>query len=214
MSVDALIQGFRRGTTDEQTVQLDKANQVIVSQGYPFGTELTRRGLGYQAMTTSALAALVVRPSTVAMATLHNLATSPYHLVIQRAVAFNLVSTTAEARAGIWLCSHPVGQTAPTNDITVRNSTAGKAAGDGGHTIFDAGATVADDGWFPWGDGKFDVEPSGVLPGAISTPQINGLIIVPPGGGISGTVVSSVVGNTYTFGFHWFAVPNAEMGIG
>jgi len=95
----------------------------------------------------------------------------------------------------------------------VRNSTSGKAAGDGGHTILDAGATVADDGWFPWGDGKFDVEPTGVLPGAVSSPIINGAIIVPPGAGLSGTVVSSVAGNTYTFGFHWFAVPNSEMSI-
>lgn len=214
MSVATKIQAILRGTSEERNPEVDKANQLIVTQGYLPYSEVTRRGLGWQAMTTAGVAAVVVRPSTLSLATLYNKTTSPYHLYIDEAFAFNLVSTAAQARSNIWLCSHPVGQTAPTgNNITVRNSTSGKAAGDGGHTVFDTDEAVADDGWFPWGPWG-DVEPTGTLPGGCLVAPVQGRIIVPPGAGISGTVVASLAGDTYTFGFRWYAVPNAEAIIG
>ncbi len=168
----------------------------------------TAQGYGYQTVTTSAVAGLVVRPSTVALGTLRN--NSPNkNLVIERAFAFQLVSTTAAAFYSIWLCSHPAGMAAVTNDITVRNSTNGGAAG-GSETSYDVGATVIDDGWFPWGMST-EAEPTGVLPGSLITAEIGGRIIVPPTGGLSIHIVAATTDLDCTVGFHWFEVPTTEL---
>jgi len=168
----------------------------------------TAKGYGFQAMATAAVAALVVRPGTTAIATLRN--NSPTtNLVIDEAFAHNLVTTTAQGFSNIWLCSHPAGMAAVTNDITVRNSMNGQTAG-GSVVSFDNGATVLDDGWFPWPDVTAQAEETGALPGAVALARVYGRIIVPPTGGISASVVSSVTGNTFTVGFRWYEVPNSE----
>lgn len=205
---DARLIGYQRGGSANEQFRFLRSNseqELLAAQGVPPYTEMTRRGLGWQVMNTSALAALVVRPSTVANLTLYNGETgaTAKSYVIDRVFAFNLVSTAAQARSGIWLCSH-VTMTAPTADITAIKSTNGKGIYSGA-AIVDTGATVVDNGWFPWGTWG-DVEPTGVLPGGILTVDVAGRIVVPPGAGLSIQVVSSVVGNTFTTGFHWYEV--------
>ena len=194
----------RGGATDgvPNGIQMNTQREVFVAQGLPPYTEMARRG-GFSVMNTTALAALVVRPSTVANLTLfNNEAAGGKSYVIDRLFAFNLVSTAAQARHGLWACVHkPMAK--PTADITAIASSSGKNYG--GLAVVDTGATVADDGWFPWGPWG-DVEPTGVLPGGILTVNVEGRLIVPPGCGISTQVVSSVVGNTYTTGFSWYEV--------
>lgn len=213
MSVQAILRGILRGSTTEQNYQISPSGGMYVAAELPPLAELARKYGIVQAMTTAGVAAVVVRPSTLSLATLYNRPTSPYILVIVGAYAFNLVSTAATAFWSIWLCSHPVGMAAPAgNNISVRNWTNGKAAGDGGHTIFDTDEAVADDGWFPWG-GIGQSEATGVLPsGAVQAPT-EGAILVPPGAGISGQVVSSLVGDTFTFGFRWIPVPKELLPI-
>ena len=175
----------------------------------PYSLLWTAKGYGFQAMATSAVAALVVRPTTTAMATLRN-NSSNKNLVIEEVFAHNLVTTAADGYGNIWLCSHPTGMSAITNDITVRNSMNGNTAG-GSETSFDNGATVTDDGWFPWPDVAAQAEAAGVLPGACTLARVHGRIIVPPTGGISMTIVASVVGNTFCGGFRWYEVPVSEL---
>jgi|SRR3990167_10232444 len=177
----------------------------------PYSLAWTAKGYGYQAMATAAVAALVVRPTSTAMATLRN-QSSDRVLVIERAFGHNLVTSAAEGYSHIWLCSHPAGSGTVTNDITVRNNTSGKDAG-GSSTFFDNGATVTDNGWFPWPDVIGQAEATGVLPGAAVLANVNGRIMVPPTGAISMQVVSSVTGNTFTVGFHWFEVPQSELAL-
>jgi hypothetical protein len=154
-------------------------------------------------MATAAVAALVVRPDTVAMATLHNNEPDAGRsLIMDAAFAHNLVGT-ANAVYSIWLCVHPVGMTAPTNDITVRNSLSGRTAGNGAAaTLFDNGATVVDNGWFPWGLSEHTVTIT--TPGGVVVAPIDGRIIIPPKAGISLQVVANVTGATFTAGFRWF----------
>jgi hypothetical protein len=97
-----------------------------------------------------------------------------------------------------------------TNDITVRNSLNGGSAG-GSETSFDNGATVTDDGWFPWPDVAAQAEATGVLPGACTLSRVHGRIIVPPTAGLSLQIVSSVVGNTFCAGFRWYEIPVSEL---
>ena len=166
--------------------------------------EITAKGAGWQAMTTSAAAALVVRPSDTAMATLFNnyLRESGVCLIIDAAFAHNLVGV-AGSSYGIWLCVHPTGMAAPTNDITVRNSLSGlPATPQVSRTFLDAGATVGNDGWFPWGDSGHAVTVT--VPGGQVTAPVDGRIIVPPTAAVSMTVVADTTGATFTTGFRWY----------
>jgi len=164
----------------------------------------TAKGYGWLAMATAAVASLIVRPTTTAIATLYNNTTKNF--VLERAFAHNLVSI-ADGQFGIWLCVHPVGMTAPTNDITVRNNTRGDVAGTEG--IFDNGATVVDDGWFPWGENSTSV--TATVPGSLAQALIRGQIILPPTAAISISVVAQTAVVTTCCGFHWFSVPVNEM---
>ena len=167
----------------------------------------TAKGYGYSAMATSAVAALVVRPSTTAMATLYNNSGSRNY-VIDRAFAHNLVAA-AQSDYVLWLCVHPKGMTAPTGDITVRNSSSGKATGGTG--LFDNGATVVADGWFPWGLAYTTVTVT--TPGGVLIAEVGGRLIIPPTAAISLQVVASVNTATFTAGFSWFEVPEDELAV-
>jgi hypothetical protein len=165
----------------------------------------TAKGYGWQAITTAAVAAVVVRPSTVSLATLYN--NTPDYFVIERAFAHELISA-AVTTAGIWLCVHPVGGAVPAgNNIAIRNNMGGLVAGTIG--IMDTDEGVVDNGWFPWGVSGYTL--------TITTPshqlmaEIDGRIVLPPTAAISIQVVASVNTATFTTGFHWFKVPKTEL---
>ena len=205
---------YLRDVNDTSTERVDSTHPLPVRDVdrpavSPFANlsryaEITAKGAGWQAMTTTAGAALVVRPSTVALATLFNnyLRESSVCLIIDAAFAHNLVGV-AGSSYGIWLCVHPTGMAAPTNDITVRNSLSGRPATPLiSRTFLDAGATVLDDGWFPWGDSGHAVTVT--VPGGQVTAPVDGRIIVPPTAAVSMTVVADTTGATFTTGFRWY----------
>jgi len=193
---------------NESGVEGDLKQQNGMLYTLPYHVIWTAKGYGKQAMATSAVASLIVRPTDTAIATLFNVSGSGVNLVIERAFAHNLVAVANSAFA-IWLCVHPAGMALPSNNITVRNSTNGKAAG-GSNTYFDNGATVLDDGWFPWlsADGHTVAV---TTPGGVAIAEIGGRIIIPPTGGLSLSVVSVTAAVTTTCGFHWFEVPTGEL---
>ena len=166
----------------------------------------TAKGYGFQAMSTAAVASLVVRPTTVAIATLRNQSSNKL-LIIDEVFAHNLVGVSNSAFS-IWLCSHPVSMGTITNDITVRNSLNGRNAG-GSDAYFDIEATVTDNGWFPWGVSDHTVTVTS--PGGVVIAPVNGRIIVPPTGGISLSCVGTTTGVTVTSGFRWYEVPESEL---
>src|SRR3990167_1342530 len=205
---------YLRDVNDTSTERVDSTHPLPVRDVdcpavSPFANlsryaEITAKGAGWQAMTTSAGAALVVRPSTGAPAPLFNnyLRESSVCLIIDAAFAHNLVGV-AGSSYGIWLCVHPTGMAAPTNDITVRNSLSGRPATPLiSRTFLDAGATVLDDGWFPWGDSGHAVTVT--VPGGQVTAPVDGRIIVPPTAAVSMTVVADTTGATFTTGFRWY----------
>lgn len=205
-SLQARIQG---GTLDgnDSYVVADSNHSLLFSQHLPPYTELSRRGIGWQVMNTSALAALVVRPSTTANLTLYNGETGSTAkcYVIDRIFAFNLVNTDAVEDWGVWVAVHP-SMAAPTADITAIKSMSGVAA-YAGAAIVDTAATVLDSGWFPVDTSGSKVgNTSTVTPGTSVAIPIEGRLIVPPGGGISTQVVGSLTGQTFTTGFSWYEV--------
>jgi hypothetical protein len=167
---------------------------------------MSRRNLGWQVMNTSAVAGLVVRPSTTAHGTLYNNNTvaSRVALVIDRVFAFNLVTTAAVSAWGLWACIHPVGRAADTADITAIKSMSGLSTAYGGGARFDNGATVTDDGWFPVTTQNILTSGVGVTPGASISIPIDGRFIIPPTAAISLAPVASIVGLTFTVGFSFY----------
>ena len=203
-----------KGTNQEGGGVLLKASQGGIAFTMPAQVLWTAKGYGFQTIATTAVAALVIRPSGVAAATLYNPATTGKNLVIERAMAHNLVTGQTES-GSIWLCVHPTSMDAITgNDgtaITARARTNGTAAG-GSSTIFDKDETVIDNGWFPWGAENPGVTHlDGGAPSAALIAEIDGRLVVPPGGAISIHVLATTTADTYCCGFHWFEVPTGEL---
>lgn len=205
MSLARVMKALYRGSgnEDERHLVVDRSGGLLVSHSLPRYSDLVRRGNVWSAMNTTALASLVVRPSTVANLTLfNNEPEGGKSYIVLRAFAFQLVSTAAQGFHALWLCPHPKGLASPTNDITARGSMVCKA-NYGGRAIVDTAMTVTDNGWFPWSDMILQVESVGVLPGGTLQANVDGAIVVPPQCGVSTQVVGSVVGNTFTSGFTW-----------
>lgn len=206
------IIGLRRGPSANsglpRSAVLNTQDEQLTAQGLPPYTEMSRRNRGWQVMNTSAVAGLVVRPSTTAHATLYNNNTSASEiaLVIDRVFVFNLVTTAAISGYSLWGCVHPTGRTADAADITAFKSMSGLATAYAGGARFDNGATVTDDGWFPLGEpsltGGVTTAPSGAK--AI---EVKGRIIIPPTAAFSLAPVSTIVGLTFTVGFSFYELP-------
>ena len=202
----SLMSGILRGATGEQKMEVNEKGELLVAQGLPPYAEMTRLGDGWSVIQTTATAGLVVRPSTVAAITLYNgeLATGKSY-VIDRIFTHCLVSGAEQGRFSIWACIHPSGMTAPTADIAASATNLVGHSGKryAGRAIVDVGATVVDNGWYPYGS-SVDYEPTGVLPGAAISVPIEGRLIVPPTGAISVTVVASMADSTYCSGISWY----------
>jgi hypothetical protein len=198
------IYTVRGGASDIARIpQLTATRSQLVTQDFPPYTEFSRLGYGFRGMSTSATAALVVRPSTTAAFTLYNGSTDKNY-VIDEVGHFNLVTTDVIATYSLWECLHPV-ETLGTADITAIKSYTGNAYS--GSAVLDNGATVTDDGWFPVSRANSIGNPGTTTPGgALVTPR-EGRIIVKPGNAYSLQTVASVVGSTFTHMISWYEVP-------
>lgn len=204
-----VLSGTLRGDTCEKKLEANEYGELLAAQGLPPYVEMARLGGGFSLIATTAVAALVVRPSTVAALTLWNgEAATGKSYVIDRAFTHCLVSGAESGRFGIWLCLHPSGTARPGDtDITASatNFTGNTGKTYNGLAACDVGDTVVDNGWFPWGNSA-DYELTGVLPGASIDADVGGRLIVPPSGAISITVVGSMADATFCSGFSWYEV--------
>uniref|UniRef100_A0A6M3KLB9 Uncharacterized protein n=1 Tax=viral metagenome TaxID=1070528 RepID=A0A6M3KLB9_9ZZZZ len=195
----------------KQEIGGDQVYAKGIEGGEQVSADITRvwtaKGYGWKVMATSAVASLIVRPTVTAIATFYN--NTAKNFVIETVFTHNLVSI-ANGNFSIWVCIHPTGMTAPTNDITVRSSTIGLAAGTEG--IFDAGATVVDNGWFPVG--MWGTTVTATMPGTSVEAEIKGRLIVPPTAAISLSAVAQTAVVTQCMGIHYFSVPTTEFKLG
>lgn len=209
------IRGMKEVAGVEVDVRATEGGDLQIAQALPSGAVLTAKGYGWQAITTTGVAGLVVRPSTVPLMSIYNgEAAGGKSYVIERVFAFNLVSTAAQAFWSIWLCVQPVGVTASASVITPAMIRSTRGAGAyGGLAKIDDDTACDDSGWFPWGP-IGESEATGVLPSGAVSAEINGRIIIPPTSALNISVVTSAVGQTFTAGVHWFEVPQNELGLG
>lgn len=194
--------GIRNGLVVAQaTAQGNTLGEALVAMGLPPYTEMVRKGRAWATMSVSAVAGLVVRPSTVAALELWNgNNVGGASLIIDRLFWFNLVSTNVIEGFSGW-AQVTAAKAAPSSASLVTRGASGKPYS--GSVINAVGTTVVDSGWFPWGN-AYQKGAGGVVPfGALSV-NVEGRLIVPPQCALCLHVVSSLVGQTFTQGASWF----------
>ncbi len=156
------------------------------------------------AITTAAVAALVVRPTTVSLTTIWNGSNvGSKSLVIDRIFCHQLISGAAQAFFNMWYCLH-TNMTEPTNNIITLRGTGDGRESDVSTVFVDADATVKDDGWFPCGLPGEVEEVGTTIPGASAEWECNGRLVVPPRHGISLHVVAGTTAEDFTIGASWW----------
>ena len=200
------IQAFKRGSSGVYVpahAQPD-TNDFLVAQGLPAFTEMTRLGEGWATMATAAVAALVVRPTTVAaLEIFNNESVGGQSLIVDRIFSHWLVSTAVPGSATLYaMVTRP--KAAPADAALAINSLSGKAA-DTRTVLTAASTTVVDNGWFPW-DSAFPPAQAAatVTPQGGIMSKVEGRLIVPPTCSLCLHVVANVVGNTFTSGASWY----------
>lgn len=192
---------IRKGATVSQaSLALNELAEQIVAMGLPRGTEMVRKGRHWSTMNTSAIAGLVVRPSTVAALELWNgnNAGGP-SMVIDRVFAFNLVSTNVIEGFSLW-AAVTASKASPSSASLVVRGSSGKPYS--GSVVNAVGTTVVDSGWFPWTN-AYQKGAGGVVPFGAVCADVDGRLIVPPQCSLCLHVVSSLVGQTFTVGASW-----------
>jgi len=183
----------------------DELLQALLDKTGPLG--LARMAKDYESvMTSSAVAALVVRPTTTSLLTIHNGENfGGKSLVIDRLFCFQLVSAAAASYYTMWYCLHaqPINVAKGANEITSKWGTGDGRDPSMGTVRAEVDATVVDDGWFPAG-GTGPVEATGVLPGGGTEWECKGRLIVPPKQSISLHVSASSVDEDFTVGAAWW----------
>ncbi len=197
------IQAVTRNPRFQQTsLNANEYQDLIVAQGLPPYTEVTRKGLGWSVMSVLAIAGLVVRPSTTAAFEIWNGASAGgASLIIDRLFWFNLVSTNViEGFSGWAQVTAPKAAPSAGANVITRGSS-GKAYS--GAVIAALGTTVVDSGWFPWGN-AISKGAGGVVPFGAVAADVAGRLIVPPQCALCLHVVASLVGDTFTQGASWY----------
>lgn len=183
------------------TVALNQLAEVLTAAGLPRGTEMVRRAKGWATMSTSAVAGLVVRPTTTAAFEIFNgYATGGKSLIIDQLFFFNLVSTNVVEGFSGWAQVTAAKAAVTSGSFVVRGSS---GQGYGGPVIAAASTTVIDSGWFPWTN-AYQKGAGGVVPFGAVVAEVDGRLIVPPQCSLCLHVVSSLVGQTFTQGARWY----------
>ena len=185
------------------SLQANEKSELIVAGGLPPYTEMTRRGNGWGTMSTSAVAGLVVRPSTTAAFEIFNgYATGGKSLIIDRLFWFNLVSAQVAQGFTGWACVTAAKAAVTSGSFVVRGNS-GKAYG--GPVIAAASTTILDSGWFPWAVGSTKAIEATVTPngGAVAI-DVGGRLIVPPQCSLCLHAVAQTTASTFTQGAQWY----------
>lgn len=197
------VQGIIRNgnATYPATIQLNEKAEQLIAMGLPPYAEQVRKGNGWATMSTSAIAGLVVRPSTAAALELWNgYPLGGKSLIIDRLFYFNLVSTNVVEGFSGW-AQVTVAKAAPSSASLATVGHYGKPYS--GPVINAVGTTVVANGWFPWTQ-AYQKGAGGVVPFGAVMANVEGRIIVPPQCSLCMHVVSSLTGQTFTQGASWF----------
>lgn len=198
------VRGRRRTASSatngaQDQFEMNEYNEQFSAQGMPPYTEMTRLNQGWATMSTTAFAAVVVRPTTTAAVQIHNgYAAGGPSLIIDRIFAEWRIATAVASNAIMYAM---VGvQTAPTSALTIRGNS-GNAYG--GSVVAAVNQSVTDLGWFVWG-GPMSAALAAATPNGGQDSRVEGRLIVRPGHSLCLHVVASVTGDTFVQGAGWY----------
>lgn len=189
-------------TAGQGQIALNEKSEQLMAAGLPAYTEMTRKGQAWGTMTTSAVAGLVVRPTTTAALELFNgYPTGQKSLIVDRLFFFNLVSTNVVEGFSGWAMVTKI-KSAPSSASLTTTSLQGNKTYSG-PVVNAISTTVVDNGWFPWTQ-AYQKGAGGVVPFGAVIADVGGRLIVPPQCALCLHVVSSLVGQTFTQGAFWY----------
>jgi hypothetical protein len=197
------IRGLVKGSSTEVDAVFDPLGHQFVAPGEMAYTELSRSGQGWQTMATSAVAALVVRPTNAAALEIWN-GSSTVSLVVDRIFSHELVTSTTGLGGGAGIYAMVSAPVVAGPSLTALTIVGNSGKGYSGATKTGVGTTVVANGWFPWGTSLKKESAGAVVPGGVLEAQINGRLIVPPFCSLCIHVVSGYTGDTFTSGASWY----------
>jgi hypothetical protein len=214
MKIAGLIRGAFATNYPEgiegQPLALNSRSDLSVAQGLPALTELVRMGQSFQVMTATPIAALTAVPTTAIGLGLWN--GEPGGGKSYAIDSFGCIEAVADAtqqnQIGLWAINNVAPVTAPTAAALTIRSTMGRIY-DGKARPLITGQTVANDGWFPHGQGVASASAGAVAGGVwrVSEVPVRGLYLVQPSGlfAIHATKVAATASQLHFF-LRWHEV--------
>lgn len=195
---------YPEGREDEQ-VHVNPRGDLIVSQCLPPLTELVRLGDSWQVQTTAGANAGTAIPTTTAPFTIYNgeSANGKCYIIDSFGVNHIVADGTQSDCTTIVGCVHKFPATIPSDGGFAKRSLSGRAS-YGGNALVAAGASVVDNGWYPFGS---SAPVATAAAGSIWKNQeyvANSLILIPPGGAfsIAGLQVAGTANMIYYIRWH------------
>ena len=182
--IDSILRAVRRGGASDGNDYAAESNEykdLLVAQGLPPFTEITRQGDGWTAQTATLFAPIAAYPTTTARLELFN-NTSSRVMVVKDVFAAQVLSTAATQTYAIGVMV-TTRKAAPTNTALLVASTSGKDAYTttaSSPLLTAVDTTVVANGWRPWGNPQA-WGTAAATPGNAWSAEISGGLIVPPG---------------------------------
>ena len=194
-------------------VGVDRAGNLLIAQGLPSYTEITRQGNGWSMQTATLFAPLVAIPTTTAALEIYNNMIGGASLIIDTLFASQVLSTAASQTYAIYACVSTQ-KAVPTNTALSVFSSNGRpvyATTAAGRIIAGVGTTVVANGWRPWGT----VQAWGTAtatPGNSWHVDIDGKLIVPPGTALLLHIMGALAtASTFQVGASWYEATLANV---
>ncbi len=213
------IRGIRRSSSSavggvQAQINSNERDELLVAQGLPPYTEITRLGQGWTVQTTTLFAPIAAYPSTTARLEGFN-NSGNLAMVIVDLFAAQVLSTAATQTYAIGAMV-TTAKAAPTNTALVLASLSGKGAittTAAGQLITAVDTTVVANGWRPWGNPQA-WGTAAATPGNAWSAEVNGKLVVPPGASICVAPFGSIAtASSFQCGFSFYWAPLTTVGL-
>lgn len=206
--IRAAVRGGLSGSTPA-ILQANEKSELFMAQGLPPFTEMARKGQYYGTMSVSAVAALVVRPTTLCILEIYNNSMNTglgaQNMLISTMFAHELVHSTTGLGGGSSLYAMvTLPKAAPSDGALVIASLTGRPPATKSVITGIATSGLTDNGWFPWGTANKTESAGAVVPAGHVFAAVDGKILVPPSCSLCLSVVSGYAADTFTPGATWW----------
>lgn len=196
MALNSQVYASRRGgASDGQpvAVRANEYDEMLVAQGLPPYTEVTRKGIGWVVQTSTLFAPLTAVPTTTAALELWNNIASGKDMVVDNVFAEQILGTAAAQAFAIYAMVTTAKAVPSLTALTLfsPNGAAAVTPTVGTEIVTGVGTTVVANGWRPWGNPIANGTAAATPMGSWHA-EVNGRLIVPPGSSLCLHIVGSL----------------------